>query len=438
MCLAVGLAVAAVAPNPARAQTEWNPERGLDPDGRIPAVDKAVPHPERWRYIPEGRIAPGPPWRRVLVTTFATPLFFYDDDIGVGGGLAAMDLDFRGQRRREFAGLFGSYTSEGQQTYGFAWRRWLYALDHPDGGVLQEDRSFARFSGGYRRTLTHRFFGLGDDSREDDETSYEDEVFEVEIGLDHAVPEPGADVVASLGLRGEFHELAPGAVDGDPTTDQLFPVLFDDAEHRNLGWLRAGLRWDTRDSQTQPYRGTRVGASVDAALLQSGGDVGARYRVEARHALRVPPLVHEGGDPDEENPPTDTLTLLVETTTTSGDLPFFSLASLGGSERLRGFIAGRYRDRSHWFAGAEWRVWLLPRGFRLPFTRGLRVERLGIAPFAELGSVADEWTDLASATPRASYGAGLRVAFERDTVFRADLGFADEGWNLSARFGLAY
>ena len=31
----------------------------MDRDGRIPAIEKSVEHPERWRYIPEGRLKPG-------------------------------------------------------------------------------------------------------------------------------------------------------------------------------------------------------------------------------------------------------------------------------------------------------------------------------------------------------------------------------------------
>lgn len=416
----------------------WDPLEGLDENGRIPAVVKNVSNPARWRYIPEGRIVSGRPWERFLVSTFATPLVFRDEDIGVGGGLAALDIDFREQRRREFAGVFGSYTTEEQQAYGVTWRRWLYSHDHPTGGVLQEDRSYVRLSGGYSKTLTRRFFGLGDDSRASDETSYEDKVFDIDLGVEQALPEPGGDWVLSAGARAEFHELAPGAVDGDPTTDQSFPELFSNAEHSDLGWLRLGLRWDTRDSQVQPYSGWRIGLHTDSALLQRGGDVGARFGLDARHTLRTPPLFHDGGDRREENPPTDTIVLVLETSTTAGDLPFFALPSLGGSERLRGFIAGRYRDRSHWFAGGEWRLWVVPRGFRVPYTRAIRVERLGLAPFAEVGSVADQWDDLFSSTPRPSYGVGLRIALERSTLFRVDFGFGGEGLNLAARVGLAF
>ena len=78
----------------------------MDRDGRIPAVEKPVKHPERWRYIPEGRIKPGNVFERFLISSFIAPFIFRDTDVGFGGGLALTDIDFREQRRREFLGLF--------------------------------------------------------------------------------------------------------------------------------------------------------------------------------------------------------------------------------------------------------------------------------------------------------------------------------------------
>lgn len=434
----LGVLAAAQAHAQASAALSWDPYEGRERNGRIPAVKKGVDRPDRWRYLPEGMLKPGYPWQRFLVSTFATPLVFADRDIGIGGGLALIDIDFREQRRREFAGLFGSYTSEGQQAYGFTWRRRLYAIDLPKGGVLHEDRSFVRAAGGYSRTLTRRFFGFGAGSKKSQETSFEDEIFDLNLSVSHALPVPGGDFIASAGLRAEFHELAPGAIDSDPTTDEIFSDVFSDAEHQNLGYLNLGFHWDTRDSQVNPYDGWRVGASARSALLQKRGDVGAVIALEARRVFSVPPLFHDGGDEREENPPTDTLTLILESSTTRGRLPFFALPTLGGSERLRGFIRGRFRDENHWFFGSEWRFWVVPRGFRLPFTRAIRVERIGLAPFAEAGSVAGSWDGLFRARVRASYGMGLRIALDRNTLFRVDLGGSGDGVNLSGRVGVAF
>ena len=149
----------------------------MDPSGRIPKVPlpEDLPNPERWRYIPEGRIMPGNIFQRLFVSSFVSPQFFFREDVGFGGGIAITDIDFREQRRREFLGAFLTYTTEGQERYRLVWRRWLHHREIPEGGVAVEERSFVAASGGYQRTLTRRFFGLGPDTPERAESSFTDE-----------------------------------------------------------------------------------------------------------------------------------------------------------------------------------------------------------------------------------------------------------------------
>ena len=216
------------------------------------------------------------------------PFVFYDSDVGVGFGVALVDIDFREQRRREFAGAFLSYTTEGQQNYTFVWRRWIHHLELPEGGVLQEERSLLRAAGGYERSLTRRFFGIGPKTHESDETSYRDSVGFLELGIDLALPDPGDDLVLSLGASGEWHDLGNGHVEGEPNTGDVYPDLFGPADPAALGYLHAGLRWDTRDSQVNPYRGWWVAGNVDAALLQGDGDVGALWTLSGGRIFGVP------------------------------------------------------------------------------------------------------------------------------------------------------
>ncbi len=418
----------------------FDPLDGVEPSGRIPRVEipADLPNPERWRYIPEGRLKPGNPLERFLVSSFVAPYFFRDSDVGTGGGLAFTDIDFREQRRREFAGIFLSYTTKGQQDYSMVWRRWLHHRELPGGGVLQEERSRIHVFGGYSKTLTRRFFGFGADSDEDDESSYTDEVFHLELSLEHALPEPGGDWVATVGASGELHRLGGGEVSGEPDTKQAYPRVFDRARDADLGWLEAGLRWDTRDSQILPYTGWMLSAHTESALAQTDGDVGMLYRLEIQRLIALPGLLHSGGDPDEEHPPTDSLALHASLTGSAGNLPFFARPSLGGAYTHRGYIAGRFRDDAAWYAVAEHRFWVLPRGFPIPFSRALRVERVGLAPFYEIGSVAGDVPRLFESRVRHSYGIGLRATLERLAPFRVDLGFSEEGLEVTARFGLSF
>jgi hypothetical protein len=138
-----------------------DPLQGIDPNGRIPAIERPadLPNPERWRYIPEGRLKPGNLFQRFLVSSMIAPFVFYDSDVGVGFGVALVDIDFREQRRREFAGAFLSYTTEGQQNYTFVWRRWAGASCSKSAAwstrqAATSARSPAASSGSARRRTT--------------------------------------------------------------------------------------------------------------------------------------------------------------------------------------------------------------------------------------------------------------------------------------------
>jgi hypothetical protein len=410
----------------------YDPYRGVDEDGRIPRIDKAalVARPERWRYVPEGRLKPGGFFERFLVSSFLVPIFFFKSDVGAGY------IDFRGQRRREFMGLFLSYTTEGQQNYVFRWRRWLKHLEVPAGGILQEERSFVSVGGGYRKTLTRRFFGIGPSTKESQETSYTDQIVFLNLGLSKSLEGSFEDVVLELGVRGEHHWLGQGEVGGAGQTSSEFPGLFAEADPYGLGWLGGGIRWDTRDSQRNPYRGTVLGARVDAALLQNDWNRGVLYRLFGDKLIPVPGLFHDGGGEDEEHPPTDSIAIHVESQLSSGDLPFFARPTLGGNRALRGYIAGRWRDDAAWEAATEYRIWVLPRGF--PVWRHIRVERLGLALFYEVGSVAENGFELFQERVRHSYGVSGRFTMERAAIFRADFGFSEDGFNFSAGFGLPF
>jgi outer membrane protein assembly factor BamA len=221
-----------------------------------------------------------------------------------------------------------------------------------------------------------------------------------------------------------------------PDMKDSFPDLFADSETHAAAWLTAGLRYDTRDSQVCPYSGWMAGASVDTAPLQSRSGAGAVFTLEASGILPVPGLFHDGGDPDEENPPTDTLAVGVNARAVAGDLPFWACPSLGGDYFLRGYIGHRWTDRAAWHASAEYRFWWLPRGFAL--TDSIRIEHLGSALFYEAGAVAGDIPDLPRSAIRQSYGVSLRVSLERMALFRVDVGFSKEGVTYTAAYGLSF
>ncbi len=163
-------------------------------------------------------------------------------------------------------------------------------------------------------------------------------------------------------------------------------------------------------------------------------------RTHAVTAFRVPSPFHDSGAAAgrsaEENPPTDVVALSASFAATHGELPFYSLPSLGGTNTLRGFIGNRFTGRYAWTAGAEYRFWAIPRGVRV--SESFWIERLGMALFYELGSVEDDVSSLVDATIRQSWGTSFRLALERDSILRFDLGWSDEDFNVSIAYGLPF
>jgi hypothetical protein len=260
---------------------EFDPWQGVEKDGRIPKVDKPddLTHPERWRYIPEGRLKPGNVFQRFLVSSFIAPFLFRDSDVGFGGGIAITDLDFRQKRRREFAGLFLSHTVDGQQAYQAVWRRRLHHREVPGGGILQEERSFLKAWAGYEKSLTRRFYGLGAKTSEGEETSYTDQTAFGRFGFELALPDRYDNLVVGASIKGESHDLSRGRVKHKPSTEDVedFAEIFARADDYLLGWLELELRYDTRLGAPSDRLGSRLrvrdlrGADLPAAASVAWG-----------------------------------------------------------------------------------------------------------------------------------------------------------------------
>lgn len=425
-------------PSDHKTEIAYNPFAGMDRDGRIPKkkLPDDLKNPDRWRYVPEGRIKPGSIIDRLFVSSFITPIVFYEQDVGAGGGIALTDIDFRRQRRREFAGIFLSYTTEGQQRYAMVWQRWLNHRELNDGGVAFEERSLLRGRGGYAKTLTVRFFGLGADTAADDETSYTDEAAYGGMFVQQSFPEPGDNAVYRLGINAEHHNLSRGFVSSVPSTDEEHPLLFDLADNYDILILSGMLRYDTRDSQHNPYKGGLIELDINGIPVQTGDGAAAATALKGNWAFKVPGLFHDNGDEREEHPPTDAVALGAFIRETHGELPFWALPSLGGRDTLRGYIQNRFTDKAAWHATGEYRFWVIPRGFRV--TDAIRVERVGLALFYDIGTVGDSLGDLFSSTVHDSYGVSMRLSLERTALFRADLGFSAEGTNFTFAYGLSF
>ena len=80
-------------------------------------------------------------------------------------------------------------------------------------------------------------------------------------------------------------------------------------------------------------------------------------------------------------------------------VPLRSLASLGGSNSMRGFYSGRYRDKNELVLQGEYRVPVY--------------NRWGAVVFGSTGNVGNTFTDFTISDMKYSYGAGIRYAISK-------------------------
>lgn len=105
----------------------------------------------------------------------------------------------------------------------------------------------------------------------------------------------------------------------------------------------------------------------------------------------------------------------------AGEVPLRSLASLGGANSMRGYYAGRYRDKDQAVIQAEYRVPLF--------------WRLGAVAFGDMGNVGSDLSELNFQCLKYSYGGGLRLALNKKEKLnlRMDYGIghgANQGFYL--------
>lgn len=175
------------------------------------------------------------------------------------------------------------------------------------------------------------------------------------------------------------------------------------------GWVNGigpGMAFDNRDDQLYPTKGWFVIFTATAYDNFTGSD----YSFVSGN-LDVRKFCSINGDKS-------ILGFQVVVNSTSGDVPFYKLSSIGGKRMLRGIAHPyRYIDKHSWFTQAEWRqhIWW----------------RLGGVLFSGVGKVSPEFMQRPLADLHVVGGAGLRfrVLPKEGLNFRMDFGMTNKGDN---------
>lgn len=260
-----------------------------------------------------------------------------------------------------------------------------------------------------------RFFGLGNSAPESSETNYTSREFVANLTAGINLTE---DVSILFTERYRDVRVDQGAVTSLAQTRNLFPTVTGIGGAQVLG-QRLSLRYDTRDSQLTPTKGSHINLSAELSQNLAAGSttLWGRYVLDARHLVQ-----HDTNQ-------VFVMHLLFDAVT--GDkIPFYERPTLGGENTLRAFGLSRYIDDVAVVVNFENRVAVLDRQI---LGHQINVE---FAPFLDIGRVAStfngDWFKQLQYNP----GFGIRVMAKPHVVGRIDVAYGRDGSN--AFVGLDY
>jgi hypothetical protein len=289
---------------------------------------------------------------------------------------------------------------------------WVTYLDLP----VEPGRFTLEVDALIRRNIFYRFFGLGPDSLESNQSSYTRTV-------------SGATVRGGWNFPGHFNAGVRGTVRDDrllrypifglPATQDLFPTV-PGIDGAGFAAAEASLRFDTRPAAE--YSDAGIASEVRLGYNRPLTDFPPFWQVtwQTRGLVRETSLLQGAAR-------------LYWTRELGGDgqIPFYYQASLGGDGLLRGFPDDRFIDHSAWEAEVEQR-------FRLLETHIFGVDTVWrIDPFVAAGQVYDRFSDLVSHV-QYSVGAGFRAWVKPNVLGRVDVAYASEGVQAYVVLGYPY
>lgn len=172
------------------------------------------------------------------------------------------------------------------------------------------------------------------------------------------------------------------------------------------GYLLSGIgpeiTYDTRDYPFNPLKGFYLSASM---LVFSEG-LGSEYeynsyQIDFRHFIPV------------NKKKEWVIALNLYGLFTKGEVPFNRLPALGGSQIMRGYYSGRFRDHNYIAAQLEWRmpIWKI----------------FALRTWVGTGQVAANFDQFHTSGFKANFGVGIRVEFDKRSrsAIRLDQGFGE-------------
>jgi len=263
--------------------------------------------------------------------------------------------------------------------------------------IVNEQLSYSSFP--------DKFWGLGKNTRDDSKESYKFKQYYIYLH-----PQRRIGPRLFLGVIYEFQrvfgvEYTPGGLFDKEN------IAGRDGYH--VSGLGLSFTYDTRNNAFSPDHGTMLQFYFDHFMPLVGSDYRyTNYVLDLRRFIRVYQQ--------------QVLALQAYGFFNAGEVPLRSLAYLGGANSMRGYYAGRYRDKNEAVLQAEYRVPLF--------------WRFGAVGFAGLGNVGPELHDLNFDDVKLSYGGGVRIALNRAEKLnlRLDYGLGRHSQGFYLQLGEAF
>ena len=265
---------------------------------------------------------------------------------------------------------------------------------------LNSGRAFVDFYAKYENSPTMSYYGQGQDSLEENQTSYRLE--DTDLGVTGGFRL--TDWLKVSGRAGGYF-VHTGEGTREPSIDTLFPGLRQNVDYFRWDWAAQA---DYRDNPGAP----RSGGNYYLRFSQYRDGTRKAHSFNRIHAFaeqyfpyhnksRVVALRVEG---------------MMAFSRTDQSIPFYLQPYLGGNNRLRGFQPYRFTDQTAFFAVAEHR-WYVFSG-------------LEAGVFAETGKVAPRNGVLNLSNLKWDGGLSLRFKIFDSFLMRVDNAFSSEGWRF--------
>ncbi|HBP86456.1 MAG TPA: hypothetical protein DD706_02025 [Nitrospiraceae bacterium] len=261
-----------------------------------------------------------------------------------------------------------------------------------------------------------RFFGIGSQTNESDETSYTSKEILVDLTAGIHLAQ---DIALMWSERYHQVRVDDGIINTLPHIQEDFPNTNGIGGADILGH-KLTFRYDTRDRQLISTQGTYLNVSVEwnQNFKQQPVTNWWRTTIDARHLV---PHFHNR---------LVFVSHLYADTVNGGTPPFYERPTLGGEDSLRAFGRSRFIDSTALVINLEERVLIRQQkifGYLLNFQ---------VAPFIDIGRVGSHFSSNTILHPQVNPGIGFRFLARPHIVGRVDVAYGKDGVNVYA--GLDY